>query len=271
MQSFTAPEIAALISAECIIVATREFSQHMESDMEQNQTLEFLRGFRHWVYSVHLITGVEEDEFSVDCGSDHVHTVNLMQPIVQPKRPHYVEEVVLRVCAKPGFKGASCVQLSHYIGGPCNEGGLSCCIVFGGGACGWTVKMDLGDAIELAHSQAVRRGVAQGMVSGGQTVRISGLQATPELNGELGIALSFNEENGRWLVRLRNGEGKQLKPTSLEGLEGKGGRVLCFWGDARWSRSCWAKSQKALGGFAGEMLPTWLAQSRSVGATPTPG
>jgi hypothetical protein len=70
-----------------------------------------------------LITSVEKDQVSIDCGFDHVHAVNLMQHIVEPM-PHYVEKVVVRTCAEPGYKGASAVQLSHYIGGPCNEGGL---------------------------------------------------------------------------------------------------------------------------------------------------
>lgn len=38
-------------------------------------------------------------------------------------------------------------------------------------------------------------------------------------------------------MRLRNGDGKQVKPENLEPLEGGGGRVLAFWGDARWSRA----------------------------------
>jgi hypothetical protein len=266
MQWFVGPEIAALIKAECIIVATQEYSQNKERDMKQNhRTLEFRQGCRHWVYSVHLITSVEKKD-QVDCGFDHVHAVNLMQPIVEPEMPHYVEEVVVRTCAKPGYKGASCVQLSHYIGGPCYEGGLSCCIVVGGGDCGWTVEWNLGDAIELAWRRAAPRGEAQGAVCGGQTVRIAGVQDTPELNGELGIALRFKEENGRWVVRLRNGEKKQIKPNRLEGMEGKGGRVLCFWGDARWSRTQllgeiaqgdWGICRGNVGDLAGPIEERW--------------
>lgn len=36
---------------------------------------------------------------------------------------------------------------------------------------------------------------------------------------------------------LRDGDGKKLKPTNLEPLDGGDGRVLCFWGDAQWSRT----------------------------------
>jgi hypothetical protein len=259
MQSLTGPEIAALIKAECIIVATHEFSQYMERDIESTRVC-------HRVYSVHLITRVEKDQISLDCGYDHVHAVNLMHPIEEPTRPHYVDEVVSRVCAKPGCKDASCVQLAHYNGGPCNAGGLSCCIVFGGDTCGWTVNMDLGDAIELAHSRAAHRGEDQGTVCSGQTVRIAGLHDTPELNGELGIALHFNNENGRWVVRLWNGEDKRLKPTNLEGLDGKGGRVLCFWGDTRWSRThllceiakgAWGICMGTVGDLVGPIEERW--------------
>jgi len=83
----------------------------------------------------------------------------------------------------------------------------------------------------------VKRCDQQGHIHGGQTVKLQGLKSVPELNGELGIALGFNEDNGRWLVRLRDGDGKQLKPENLEGLDGGHGRVLCFWGDARWTRT----------------------------------
>jgi len=51
------------------------------------------------------------------------------------------------------------------------------------------------------------------------------------------VALRFVETSERWLIRLRNGEGKQLKPANLEPLEGATGRVLAIWGDARWSRA----------------------------------
>ena len=36
---------------------------------------------------------------------------------------------------------------------------------------------------------------------------------------------------------LRDGDGKKLKPANLEPLDDGDGRVLCFWGDAQWSRT----------------------------------
>ena len=92
-------------------------------------------------------------------------------------------------------------------------------------------------AIELAHQRAYHRCDGQGDVHGGQCVKLVGLSARPELNGECGIALRFNAESGRWLVRLADGEGKQLKPANLEAFGPAGGVVHCVWGDAQWSRT----------------------------------
>jgi hypothetical protein len=169
------------------------------------------------------------------CGHDHVVAVNLTRPIPKPPRSHDAEHAMANVCAK--YRGASQVQVTHFIGGPCDENSLSSCLVLGGGGCGWTVVKELQAAIELAYTRSVKRCDAQGEICGGQTVGLRDLKACPELNGEIGIALRFVESSGRWLVRLRNGEGKQLKPANLEGLEGAGGRVFAVWGDARWSRT----------------------------------
>lgn len=171
------------------------------------------------------------------CGNDHVSAVNLSRKVDGPVDPRVVQDTVLRVCAKPGYAGARHVQLEHFRGGPCDEDDIACCIVLGGNGAGWTVVPELERAVELAHSRAVKRCDEQGEIHGGQIVRVAGLRAAPELNGEFGIALRFEAANGRWLVRLRSGEGKQLKPINLEGLAGASGRVLCFWGDAQWSRT----------------------------------
>lgn len=44
----------------------------------------------------------------------------------------------------------------------------------------------------------------------GASVKLMHLQARPELNGQVGILLSFNADAGRWLVRLADGTGKQV-------------------------------------------------------------
>lgn len=169
------------------------------------------------------------------CGDDHVIAVNLTRPVDPPPEPAVMERYKHSVSSK--YKGAAKVQVTHFIGGPCEESDIMCCIVLGGSGKGWTVVKDVRQAWELAYSRAVKRHENQGDIVGGMTVRLTGLQAAPELNGELGLTLRFNEAAGRWLVRLRNGEGKQLRPANLEALDGHTGRLFVFWGDARWSRA----------------------------------
>eukprot|EP00927_Polykrikos_kofoidii_P019565 TRINITY_DN19162_c0_g1_i1.p1 TRINITY_DN19162_c0_g1~~TRINITY_DN19162_c0_g1_i1.p1 ORF type:complete len:477 (+),score=96.16 TRINITY_DN19162_c0_g1_i1:79-1509(+) len=176
-----------------------------------------------------------ESQDDVNCGDDHVVAMNLTRPTTSIPQPSLVERAVAAVCAK--YRGASRVHITHFLGGPCDEDEIMCCVVLGGGGRGWTVVYDLQSAIELAYTRAVKRYDAQGDLCGGQTVRLTGLQACPELNGELAVLLRFNEGSSRWLVRLRNGDGKQLRPANLEPLEGAGGRVFVYWGDARWSRA----------------------------------
>ena len=207
-----------------------------------------------------------------DCGEDHVSAVNLTRPLrlddaededpatspsplettttdddasypptgwaVEARR--VVRAAMEAACAK--YAGARGVEVSHFRGGPCESDALvsswspaGASRVDGGDDEG---EAGLREAIELAHGRAARRhGDAQGDVSGGQTVRLRGLQARPELNGEIGLALRFEPDSGRWLLRLRNGDGKRVKPANVEPMEGAGGRVLAFWGDARWSRA----------------------------------
>ncbi|CAK9071554.1 unnamed protein product [Durusdinium trenchii] len=180
-------------------------------------------------------TVVLESDEPENCGNDHVVAVNLTRPLDSPPDRGLVERAMREICKK--YRKASSVEITHFIGGPCQEEELMCCVVLGGGGCGWTVLKDLAQAIELAFSRAAKRLDAEGDIHGGQTVRLKGLQGAAHLNGEIGLALRFNADSGRWLVRLRNGEGKQLRPANLEGLDGSDGRVFAVWGDARWSRA----------------------------------
>ena len=168
------------------------------------------------------------------CGDDHVTAINLSRPIA----PVDAREVARAVkAAADKYPGAREVQVNHYIGGPCDPEEISTCVVPGGAGCGWTIVGDLSEAIELAHARAYQRSEGQGSVHGGQSVRLTGLQARPDLNGEAGIAMRFIESSGRWLVRLKGGEGKQLKPANLEPIGPTHGVVHCVWGDAQWSRT----------------------------------
>lgn len=96
---------------------------------------------------------------------------------------------------------------------------ISCCIVTGGTSVGWTVVYDrLSSAIELAFKRAAVRSPEQGDLVVGQAVKLVGLTSRTDLNGADGLTLRFNEQTGRWLVRLADGDGKSLKPQNLKPL-----------------------------------------------------
>lgn len=176
-----------------------------------------------------------EAEDQSNCGDDHIAAVNLTRPLREPPNQVEVDRLIGKVCEK--YPSARHVEVTHFIGGPCDEDEIVTCVVPGGGGRGWTVMKNLTDAVQLAHSRAVHRSPAQGDIAGGQSVKLVGLQARADLNEEMGLTLRFVESSGRWLVRLRNGEGKQLKPSNLQPFDGCHGRVYAFWGDARWSRT----------------------------------
>ena len=177
------------------------------------------------------------------CGEDHVTAVNLARPAPDNARRARVVTAALDALAKKHSNAD--VKVEQYVGGPCNDREIACCVVPGGRGCGWTVVQTLEEGLELAHSRTrvtttvldASLAMEAAAVRGGQTVRLAGLQARPDLNGEIGVALRFVEKSRRWEVRLSNGEGKQLKPANLEPLSHAGGRVLAFWGDAQWSRT----------------------------------
>jgi hypothetical protein len=180
-----------------------------------------------------------------NCGNDHVAAVNLTRPLPSEAGgaggslmalPDAAEvgEGLSAARRKWGGAAVEALQIEHFYGGPVDEGEIKCCVVLGGAGAGWTVVPDFPSAVRLALSRAAS---AAGGVCGGQTVRLRGLQARADLNGELGLALRFDGAAARWLVRLRNGEGKRVKAANLEPLEGGGGRLFVFWGNAAWSRT----------------------------------
>ena len=167
-------------------------------------------------------------------GDDHVTAINLTR-VIEPIDAAAVAEHTNKALAK--YPQASGVEVVHYLGGPCSPEEISTCVVTGGHGCGWTVVTELSDAIELAHMRAFPRTEAQGAIRGGQIVELTGLTSRPELNGERGVALQFVEATGRWLVRLKDGGGKSLKPENLLPKSHAEGVVHCVWGDAQWSRT----------------------------------
>jgi hypothetical protein len=151
------------------------------------------------------------------CGNDHICAVNLSREVTDPPGDsRQYNAAVERVCSR--FKAARGLEIRHFIGGPCDDDEVVTCIVPGGSGRGWTVHKRIEDAMHTALARGVKRVDGQGAVGSGQVVRLHGLKAASHLNGELGVALRFDESAGRWGVRLRNGEGKRLKPTNLQGL-----------------------------------------------------
>ena len=181
-----------------------------------------------------------------DCGEDHVSAVNLTRPLrlddaededpatspsplettttttahdasypptgwaVEARR--VVRAAMEAACAK--YAGARGVEVSHFRGGPCESDALVPCVVPGGVRRGWTVvttrgEAGLREAIELAHGRAARRhGDAQGDVSGGRRFVCAGSRRGPSSTARSASALRFEPDSGRWLLRLRNGDGE---------------------------------------------------------------
>eukprot|EP00040_Diaphanoeca_grandis_P030014 m.176782 g.176782 ORF g.176782 m.176782 type:complete len:503 (-) comp31857_c0_seq8:929-2437(-) len=79
MQSFTGPELAALLAVGCLIVADQKTSEYMAETVRHNSHISAIDGMRHWIKGVYLITSVEED-VATD-GEDLVIAINLTRPL----------------------------------------------------------------------------------------------------------------------------------------------------------------------------------------------
>eukprot|EP00873_Tetraselmis_striata_P014652 jgi/Tetstr1/434916/TSEL_023913.t1 len=171
------------------------------------------------------------------CSDDHIAAVNLSRRLDgrEPPDPQAVRDAVEAAAANKA--GAADVVLEHYLGGPCHPEDIACCVVLGGDGCGWTVVEELQEAVELVASRGAAVCQEAGEVRCGQPVRLHSLAsaAGAVLNGQLGVALSFEAASGRWLVRLGDGSGRKVRPGNLEPRPGGG--VLVFWGNAQWSRA----------------------------------
>ena len=77
-------------------------------------------------------------------------------------------------------------------GGEASSGG-------GGGGGGGSCGSSDGDS-KSSGCATTPTGDGIGRIGGGQTVQLDGLKARPDLNGEVGIALTFDTANGRWQV-----------------------------------------------------------------------
>lgn len=84
----------------------------------------------------------------------------------------------------------------------------------------------------------------------GKPVRISGLQAKPELNGQIGSCADFVEDQGRYAVRLSDGKRVALKPANL---------VVVSDAEAKE----WASAHAAAGTVVGSELTPYQLESRA--------
>jgi len=175
------------------------------------------------------------DGVQANCGNDHIVAVNLARPLAAAPRQKDVDEAIQKARARCGHQLQ--VEITHFVGGPCEDDAIMTCIVPGGNGCGWTVVEDLADAMVLAQSRAERLSDAQGSIHGSQTVRLEKYPSSPDLVGALGVATDFDKESCTWRVLLGNGDAVLAAPSDLKPLEGPTGRVFAFWGDARWSRT----------------------------------
>ena len=50
----------------------------------------------------------------------------------------------------------------------------------------------------------------------GLEVRLQGLKMKPEMNGQVGVLLMFDEAKGRWQVKLNSGKVLEVKPENLQ-------------------------------------------------------
>ena len=50
----------------------------------------------------------------------------------------------------------------------------------------------------------------------GLEVRLQGLKMKPEMNGQEGVLLMFDEVKGRWQMKLNSGKVLEVKPENLQ-------------------------------------------------------
>jgi hypothetical protein len=154
----------------------------------------------------HIVLGDNEPK---TCGDDSVCAVNLTRPIGPGSLNFNARELdqsldKVRSTQSYGEQAAAGVLLEHYDGGPVEAGTIVTCVVVGGNSTGWSTTDNLHDAVLKAYCRAAKRADGQGgpWLASGQTVMLQGLQARPDLNNEIGIAVRFSIEKKRWLVKV---------------------------------------------------------------------
>jgi len=109
--------------------------------------------------------------------------------------------------------GAS-VRLVGLQAAPELNGKLATCVSWSAQRGRWLVRIEGGEEKNVKAQNLELRGTPT--LSVGASVRISGLIASPELNGSQGCCVRWDGAKGRWLVRLREGLEKLLRPENLK-------------------------------------------------------
>ena len=98
----------------------------------------------------------------------------------------------------------------------------------------WEVRLDAGEVISVkesslttttapsksstavpCHDPITKPKRKSATPTSGAAVRVSGIQSRPELNGQRGVCMQYDEKKGRWEVRLDGGEVISVKESSL--------------------------------------------------------
>lgn len=203
----------------------------------------------------------------VNCVDDKVAAVNLTRTFVPPAGTALSSVVsqIIKDCK------AETIDVTYYWGGPCFDDMIVTCLVLGGRRTGYTlVHRDFKTALLLAKRNArTARLDGRNNIAIGQDVVLDGLRKRPDLNGKRGLVQAYDEQQGRFEVRLFEVEVKEqedvdrnkqdaeersrvqlhqagrvdivrVKPENLvahsSGI-GKHGKVMAFVGDARWTRA----------------------------------
>ncbi|KAF0695292.1 Aste57867_13888 [Aphanomyces stellatus] len=250
MESFTGPEIAALIDEGRLIAASPGFSDMLAADRNETDSRLRRRGsdsYDYWFHGVYLITSVKEsgdvelplatpdklaairrqlthdnqpgDEFGID--------VQDMRYVLVPRgsldgvAPGDMA-AALDALQAPATLAAVARATQHLRSQFKIDGDL---VVqhYAGGPCdqhavaacvvrGGTGRgwTVLTDLEEALALAYRRRQQAHGNLSAGVGIRLCGLQSRPELNEQLGLALRFDDEAQRWEVRV-GGSGEGIK------------------------------------------------------------
>lgn len=165
-------------------------------------------------------------------GDDHIEAVSIVhEKTFSNALQSDVNEAKLAVQRRLKLDAIPDFKISHFIGGPCDQEKLSCAIVFQGHGQGWKLCETLEEALVVAHSQP-----SHGDIRSGSSVRIQGLKSDSQLNGQVGLALGYDATSKRWGVRVFDGSGKKIKPANLKVEDNMNGQVMCFYGNAVWSR-----------------------------------